>query len=102
MLQNAVVHGFATRNEGTIAIRVKDTGAKLTLEVADDGEGLAPGFDVSRDGSLGLQIVQILVKEDLKGEFALMDEHGVRAIVTFPKLPRRPAATPLERTSVAA
>ncbi|MCL5025858.1 MAG: sensor histidine kinase [Chloroflexi bacterium] len=102
LLQNALEHGFATRNEGTIAIRLEDAGARLTIEVVDDGDGLAPGFDIARDGSLGLQIIQTLVKEDLKGEFALINHDGVHAVVTFPKLPRRPVATPLERSGVAA
>ncbi len=102
LIQNALEHGFANRSEGTIAVRLEDSGARMTVEVVDDGEGLASGFDISRDGSLGLQIVQTLVKEDLKGEFSMTNGHGVRAVVTFPKLPRRAVATSTERTGVAA
>lgn len=102
LIQNAVEHGFTNQNEGTIAIRLEDRGATLALEVKDDGEGLPPGFDISRDGNLGLQIVQTLVREDLKGDFTMVNGQGVRALVVFPKLPRRTVTTSLERTGVAA
>jgi two-component system, sensor histidine kinase PdtaS len=101
LLQNAVEHGYVNKSEGTVAVRLEDTGNKMIIEVKDDGEGLAPGFDITQSRSLGLQIVQTLVKEDLKGEFTMIDGDGVRAIVSFPKVQRR--ATPmLDRTSVAA
>lgn len=86
LLQNAVEHGFANRAEGVVRVRLIDDGEEYVLEIADDGEGLSPGFDKSHDGSLGLQIVRTLVKDDLKGRFQLIDDGGVRAIVSFPKL----------------
>lgn len=88
LLQNAVKHGYASRGEGTIAISLQDTGDQLSVEIADDGQGLSPDFRVGREGSLGLQIVRTLVREDLKGSFELHNGRGVRAVVTFPKLPR--------------
>ncbi|MCL4466454.1 MAG: sensor histidine kinase [Chloroflexi bacterium] len=86
LLQNAVEHGFANRSEGLVRIRLAEEGEGYVLEIADDGEGLSPGFDTNHDGSLGLQIVRTLVKDDLRGRFQLADDGGVRAIVSFPKL----------------
>lgn len=85
LVQNAVEHGYADRQGGTISLNLRAEGDDMVIEVADDGEGLPPDFDLSRSSSLGLKIVQTLVKEDLKGTFQLMDGHGVRAIVRFPK-----------------
>jgi two-component sensor histidine kinase len=48
------------------------------------------GFDYRREGSLGLQIVQTLVRDDLRGQFQIvnMPEGGARATVRFPKAPQ--------------
>jgi len=85
LLQNAVEHGYAGRSEGIICINLLDNGNDLTIAIADDGQGLAPDFSIARCSSLGLQIVQTLVREDLRGRFSLQDGDGVRAVVTFPK-----------------
>ena len=86
LLQNAVEHGFANRSEGLVRVRLSDEGDGYILEIADNGAGLAPGFNPDHDGSLGLQIVRTLVRDDLRGRFKLIDDGGVRAIISFPKL----------------
>ncbi len=85
LLQNAVEHGFETKNEGTIQVTLQDQNDQLVIQVEDTGQGLPPDFDIERDGSLGLQIVQTLVREDLKGRFALVNTGGVHARVSFPR-----------------
>ncbi|MBX5490730.1 MAG: sensor histidine kinase, partial [Chloroflexi bacterium] len=47
--------------------------------------GLPPNFDLRHSSSLGLQIVQALVRDDLKGEFELLNGHGVTAVISFPR-----------------
>jgi len=89
LLQNAVEHGFEVKNEGTIQVTLRDEPDQLVIQVVDNGQGLPPGFDMERDGSLGLQIVQTLVREDLKGEFTLLNSGGVRARVAFPHFQAR-------------
>lgn len=87
LLQNAVEHAYPGHAEGLVRVVLHDEGDDLRLEVLDDGRGLPAGFDVERDGSLGLQIVRTLVNDDLKGTFSLVTlrPQGVRAVVTFPK-----------------
>ncbi len=87
LLQNAVEHGFETKNEGFIQVALRSERDQLVIDVVDNGQGLPPEFDMERDGSLGLQIVQTLVREDLKGRFTLANTNGVHARVAFPRQP---------------
>jgi two-component sensor histidine kinase len=88
LLQNALEHGLAARERGGhISLTFADEGETVCLDVHDDGQGLPAGFDLERVDSLGLRIVQMLVTEDLKGQFELKSDGGVSAIVRFPKIP---------------
>jgi two-component system, sensor histidine kinase PdtaS len=84
LLQNAVEHGFAGRDRGRIAIRFCETESSMVIEIADDGVGLPPGFDPSATRSLGLKIVQTLVKDDLRGKLDLQNRNGTTASISFP------------------
>jgi two-component sensor histidine kinase len=85
LLQNAVEHGYEHRGEGTIQVRFRETQDSMLIEVCDDGDGLPPDFDLHGRSSLGLQIVQALVHDDLKGRFELVNGEGVTAVVAFPR-----------------
>jgi two-component sensor histidine kinase len=83
-----VEHAFGATNEGNVTIKIRATDDRVVLEVTDDGLGLPENFNLRSDGSLGLQIVQTLVREDLKGTFHLVSagERGARGIVSFPRI----------------
>ncbi len=85
LVQNALVHAFEHKNEGCIAVTLGDDGERISVSVRDDGEGLPEGFDLMRDGSLGLRIVRALVEDDLRGTFELRGNEGVEAIAIFSK-----------------
>ncbi len=88
LLQNALEHGYDPRETGgTISLSFHDHGDAIGLVVHDDGHELPPNFSLEQIGSLGLRIVQMLVTEDLKGQIELQSDHGVSAIVRFPKIP---------------
>ena len=78
---------MATRRvrPGTCQLTLEDEGATVVVRVRDDGSGLPENFDIRNADSLGLQIVQTLVREDLKGTIQMCNGDGVEAIVTFPK-----------------
>ncbi len=84
LVQNAVEHGYTDRHGGTISLTLRQEGPEMVVEVVDDGEGLPAGFDLNQTSSLGLRIVQTLVREDLKGTFALVNGRGVTATIRFP------------------
>jgi len=87
LLQNALDHAFDGDRPGTICVRLEDLGDRVSVVVEDDGRGLPEDFQVGRGGSLGLQIVETLVTEDLKGAFELRRRAGggAIAVATFPK-----------------
>ena len=85
LLQNAVEHGFSGRDEGSIDVRLSETEDCVVIEIADDGVGLPGDFDLASASSLGLQLVQTLVRDDLRGQLELRNGHGVTARISFPK-----------------
>jgi two-component sensor histidine kinase len=88
LLQNALEHGYDSRTTGgAIALTFQDDGDAVGLIVHDDGRALPPDFSLERVDSLGLKIVQMLVTQDLQGQIDLQSDHGVSAIVRFPKIP---------------
>jgi two-component sensor histidine kinase len=85
LLQNAVQHGFEEGNVGHVFLILQDEGDTVIVRVRDDGSGLPDDFSMESAQSLGLQIVQTLVEEDLKGTIEMRNDDGAEVIVTFPK-----------------
>jgi two-component sensor histidine kinase len=86
LLQNAVEHGYAHKEQGHIKLTLVDEGEIVRIRVQDDGEGLPESFNLAETNSLGLRIVQALVQDDLHGQFALSSEDGnTLASVSFAK-----------------
>lgn len=70
---NAIEHGFAGRETGTIAVECmgSSTGSGFKIEIRDDGHGLPEGFDIEHGAGLGLRIAATLA-EQLGGQFELV------------------------------
>jgi len=88
LVQNAVEHGFKTLNDGRLTIYLKQTPDALTLRVTNDGEPLPEGFTPRTADSLGLSIVETLVRGDLNGTFTLTNDPkgaGITAAVSVPR-----------------
>lgn len=84
LVGNALSHGMSGRASGTVTVSLDaQPGGRLLLSVADDGNGLAPGFDTARDGSLGLRVVQALAAQ-IGGDFTIEGGAGTVARVAFP------------------
>ena len=85
LIQNAIEHGFQTRTEGSLLVRLSQTDSQVRLEVINDGTPLPRDFDPKHSPSLGLQIVDALAREDLGGRFTLASDGRTRATVVFPR-----------------
>jgi len=72
LVQNAVEHGFGEgMDEGDIRIALTEDTKQFGLTVSNNGTPLPAGFDIKKTDSLGLQIVDSLVRGDLQGRFTL-------------------------------
>jgi len=80
---NALEHGFAHRDHGTIVVELRRAGSDIVVDVRDDGAGLPEGFDLRDSGSLGLRIATMLAGQ-LGGRFELFTEAGTTARLTLP------------------
>ena len=85
LVQNAIEHGLAERDEGSVEVERVDHGDSVDILVVDTGEGLPTGFDLSTDANLGLRIVRSMVERDLRGQFELSSGDGTRATVRLDK-----------------
>jgi PAS domain S-box-containing protein len=82
LLTNSLEHAFSNKKAGEIYIELKQDGKKYSLDVTDNGNGLPKNFNLKRSKSLGLQIVQRLVKQ-LKGKISVTDDKGTKFNIEF-------------------
>jgi len=83
LVQNAVKHAFRGRDRGRITVRLDAGPVDSTVTVEDDGVG--GGRSGSSRKGLGLEIVEALVKDDLKGRLEWdASAAGTRAVIRFP------------------
>jgi len=88
LVQNAVKHAFPGRASGCIVVQLEAGKGESAVSVEDDGVGTAQLAKSSR--GLGLEIVNALVGDDLKGRLEwATSPAGTRATIRFPS----PAAT---------
>lgn len=83
LLSNALKYAFPQGRQGTITIRclARDDG-RISLIVADDGVGLPAGLDFRNTETLGLQLVQLLVRQ-LRGILEIENDGGASFAITF-------------------
>ncbi len=83
LVQNSLKHAFPEEMQGEILVNFFSGKDFLELHISDNGVGLN-----EVKSSLGLEIVQNLVVNDLNGEFRFLPTVlGVHAVITFPVSP---------------
>ena len=91
LVANAIFHGLSNRRTGSIFIGASANDGEITIQVKDDGCGLPESFDLATDCGLGLQIVQNLIVNDLRGRFAIRSVDGSTvATISFRRLENEP------------
>ena len=82
LIQNSIEHGFANQNDGAIKITMSQSPQDVIISVQDDGVGLPEQLD----RNLGLELVETLSAEDLRGSVTLKSaDPGTEAILKFPR-----------------
>jgi two-component sensor histidine kinase len=83
LIQNALEHAFVFRKNGNIIVTLRQVNREIIITVEDDGVGLSS--KKSKVGSLGLEIIQMITTESLKGSFKLESHtYGSVAEIRFP------------------
>ena len=85
LVTNALKYAFPDSRTGKITVSLKETDAgRHLLAVKDNGIGLPDGFDLHHAKTLGLQLIQILVKQ-LHGTLEIDpgSERGTEFRITF-------------------
>ena len=82
LLTNALEHGFQGRRKGTVTVTLLRGRETSTITVEDDGGGFSPGE--KRDGSFGLDIIGLTVRDKLGGKLQIQSgPGGTKAMFDF-------------------
>lgn len=85
LICNTLKYAFPNQSNGNIHIKLAMTKNKfIVLEVADNGIGLPPKFNIENSETLGLQLVNNLTIQ-LDGEIEVSSECGTFFRITFPQ-----------------
>lgn len=82
LITNAAKHSVTktsedpTGQEATLYVRLQVQREEAHLSVQDNGPGFPPNFDPIRDAHIGLELVQTLVANDLKGSISFRNRAG--------------------------
>lgn len=85
LVHNAIEHGLAGRDEGTVIVTMRRLAEEIVVTVRDDGAGLPAGFEADSSANLGLEIVRTIVEDDLRGTLSFgASRRGTTVTVRFP------------------
>lgn len=84
LISNSLKHAFPKGRSGTIRIEAQSRDGRVELAVIDDGIGVPEDLGTRNNKSLGLQIVEILVRQS-GGVWELRRESGTEFRLSFPE-----------------
>jgi two-component sensor histidine kinase len=84
MITNSLKYAFPEGRKGEIIISFVLTDGYYTLDYRDDGVGVAPGANLERAGSLGMQLIGGLTRQ-LDGKLTIDTAAGVHYTIIFPQ-----------------
>ena len=82
LITNCLKHAFPAGRQGEIYVGLNSDGHRLTLTVRDNGIGMPEDMDISNPSSMGLMLVQSLVKQ-LKGTLEVKSNGGTEFKVSI-------------------
>lgn len=85
LITNALEHAFPGREHGRIEVRSRlEDGETLHLSVRDDGVGWTPELPLRKADSLGLQLLDNLVRKQLRGGVEFERDNGSTVHLSIP------------------
>ncbi len=83
LVSNAMKHAFDEDQAGNITISIRESDGCYNLDIGDNGSGLNREIDVEKADSLGLQLVNALIRQ-LNGKLSVDRNGGTRFTIVFP------------------
>jgi len=86
LVSNCLKHAFPEGKEGTISVNIKKLeNNNIMMSVTDNGIGLPDNFSFENTETLGIRLVQTLVKQ-IEGQIEFKSDHGATFTVIFPDI----------------
>lgn len=83
LISNSLKHGFQGEKSGNIFVKISGTeNHKIELMVSDNGKGMPDNFNIDKTGTMGLQLVTMMVKQ-LDGEIQVKSRKGTEFKILF-------------------
>jgi hypothetical protein len=82
LLSNSFKYAFPDRRNGCVYIRIRRLDGQIELVAGDDGVGIPPEIDPAKTKTLGLHIVDMLVKQ-IRGSIELVRGAGTEFRIKF-------------------
>jgi two-component sensor histidine kinase len=84
LISNSLKYAFAPGAEGLIQLKAgKVSRQQVALSVSDNGVGLPNDINLRSTGTLGFQLVHMLIKQ-LRGTLDIVKNGGTTFMITFP------------------
>ncbi|MDA8388696.1 MAG: PAS domain-containing protein, partial [Nitrospiraceae bacterium] len=83
LVSNSVKHAFPGKDSGEVTIRLKIKENEIKLSYSDNGIGFPEGFRIEGSRSLGLRLVEGLVKKQLSGSLEIIKDEGAKVVIRF-------------------
>jgi two-component sensor histidine kinase len=85
LISNALKHAFPGDRQGKLQIIISETeNTEIEIVVRDNGLGLPDNVDIHAPPSLGLDLVNGLVKNQLDGQIEVKRDEGTEFRIKFP------------------
>ena len=84
LVSNALMHGFQAEKEGFLRIKYARRQGNYMILIENDGRPLPPDFDIKENSSLGLNLVNSLICDQLAGDIEAHSNNTVVFKITFP------------------
>lgn len=83
LICNALKHGFKEKESGSISIQLNKIQPKeYKLQVKDSGKGLPEDFDIKKSNTLGLKLIQTLIRQ-IDGSLEIASSKGSMFSIYF-------------------
>jgi two-component sensor histidine kinase len=85
LISNALKHAFPGDRKGKLQIILSETkNAEINIVVRDNGVGLPDNIDIHQPQTLGLELVNGLIKNQLDGQIEVRRDNGTEIRFKFP------------------